>query len=386
MSNYKAYVDELITCLNEITQSYTINKTKEFPPTYKLVFGGNDFFSESKPSQDEIRNFADSIQFGLQGKSEFPNIVIENISEDLSSAKLLLSIFKNVDEKSKQEKLLNVFYKEISPIKLLTTLLNALTPEEPTGKAINYLLKKEALDIEENKNINNFNNIIKMLIDAYIYRFEYYKEGFREFINSYEPIINHFNNTEIDNKNIKEIRNNVSLFLRSREHPKNYYKYKKLLPLADNLDMPVPAMFSETTFQIVNFEMSYLPLLQNDLIVTDKKDIEINLSQVVRVMNNYLKDNKFLGLMEIGQINNDSEEEYKTTIWFKINTETTNINDTVIKSKMLLGNTIEQHKEIVVNFPTDVDIGSELKKCMSILALDIIVPNKFESNNNKMKI
>lgn len=373
MANIKGYIDDLIYCLNNNKPEYAVySNIINGQKNYRLVFATNNAFDAKNFAIDDIRVMFDDLQFGLQGKQNLPNIAIAGYNSQLSSIELLKNLFNKIADPMHRDFLFEIFYKDVTILDLIKRVKKEF-PNKDEGEIILFLLNKEANKNIEDKNLSNFISIVSCLDN--IYNFEQYQSGVINLLESYKDLINE-NYTSFPLKH--DPRSQIATYIKKHEFPSQYDKYKDYFPLVEQLSKPCDNLFNKSDVQIHTFKMSYLPLIQDQLVVTNKGDIETNINKVIFHINQYLKNKNAGDLLEIGLFPNDNPNDYGSYVWFKLNGDSKNLENSITNGQLLLSDLIEYHKILFLESNNDSIIDKGLNKVMQHFILDMTLPNKEE--------
>lgn len=385
MNNYKGFIDNIIKVLEEPMVEYTIDKKiKGDNIIYELNFkpsAGPFFYVHDR---DEIREFANNILFGIQGKQKLPQITINGPCDAFNHRDFMQSLFSNVTNKEHIDYFFDMFYKKLTPSTSLKALVRVRTHTDSVPvieDIINYMLDKQASS--DNKNLEKLSGILRALQGSYHYSYNNYKQSVIKLFNAYEPLI-------IENDKSKNIllnpREDIANFLKLKEDPINYKEYIKFLPLESLINKPDENLFISSKFQMYNFDLSFVNLVQNNDLLINNKAISEHLQLVLNSMNGYLNTNPIKGLVQVGEMASFNKNDDKTNMWFKINTEEANINETIEIGKTLFSKISSYHRQLVLENSPDVNIEEALNKSVQTFVLDTLIPNKEHLVNNKKKI
>ena len=385
MNNYKGFIDNIIKVLEEPMVEYTIDKTiKGNNIIYELNFkpSAGPFFNVH--DRDEIREFADNLLFGLQGKQNLPKITINGPCDAFTNRDFMQSLFSNIDNKEHRDYFFDIFYKKLTPSTSLKALVRVRTANDSVPvieEIINYMLDRQARS--DNKSLENLSRILKALQDSYYYSYSNYKQSVIKLFNNYESLIveNDKNKDSVLNP-----REDIAKFLNIKEAPSNYKEYIKFLPLEILINKPNENLFTNSKLQIYNFDLSYVNLVQNNDLLINHKAINEHIQLVLNSINSYLNINPVKGLVQVGEMVSFNKSDYKTNIWFKINEELANINETIQFGQTLFSKISSYHRQLMLVDSPNVNIEEALNKSVQTFVLDTIIPNKEALVNNKKKI
>lgn len=391
MNNYKGFIDNIVIALEEPMLPYNIEKQVHSSNiVYILNFKFNDESYICSHDKEEIRELTDDLLFGLQGKQSLPQIIINGPCNAFGNRDFMQSLFSNIEHKEHRDYLFNIFFQNLSPstsLKALVRSRSATDDVKVIEEIVSYMLSREAQS--ENKSLDKLNDILQSLRQSHHYSYTHYKPQVLELLNAYEPLIIENDKNPIKNflGDMLNPREEIASYVSLKESPSNYKDYNKYLPLGEILTKPPENLFTESRFQLYNFDLSFINLIQNNDLLINLKAIKEHITLVINSINLYLNDNPVKGLIEIGEMPSFNRQDHKTNLWLKIDKESPNINinKTIEFGHILFDKVSSYHRQLVLNDDVNVNIEQALDKSVHNFVLDTILPNK-EQQSNKIKV
>lgn len=387
MNNYKGFIDNVIKALEDPMIDYTIEKTVNNKVLYVIDFKPSAGPFAYTHDKDKIRDFADDLLFGLQGKSPLPHVTITGNCDAFNDRYFMQSLFSKIKDKEHRDYLFNIFHKKLTPSTSLKALVRTKTHNDSPQiieEIICYMLNREAKS--ENKSLEKLSGILQSLRHDNNYEYNNYKKELIEFLNSYEPLI--IENDKNHLGNLIKPREEIAKYVGIKESPSKYQEYRRFLPIVAMLNQPEDNLFSVSQFKLYNFDLSFVSLINDNSTLLSYDKIKDHIQLVINSINSYLNEKDVKGLVQIGEMSSFNKADYKTNIWFKIDENICgeDISETIKIGQTLFTKVSEYHKQLVLEDSANVNIEEALTKGVPNFVLDIIIPNKDTQKNNKIKI